>query len=215
MLLEVERKFCPSAAGLITCNAGSPPFRQILRHRRQVFRDVYYDHGRFLRNAGVWLRRRNKRWEAKLKVGGDYKYSQFQEVKGKTAIDAAIAKHLQGLISRTGPRHLDLPLFLGACRIEPVADIETMRDSWTADDEYTIVIDTTDFGHTVGEVELEHNHPELVQEDAKNDMLKQMDQKIAVFMQRYAWAFPSGQCKGKLTAFFEWKNRATEQKPFE
>lgn len=212
MLLEVERKFCPSGAALIARNAGFPPFRQFSPRPRSIFRDTYYDHGHVLRNAGIWLRKRDEQWESKVKVGGDYKNSQFQEVKGITAVNAVISKYLQGLDCKALTRHRTLPALMDAYNITPVVDFETTRDSWTVDNEYTVVIDTTDFGHTVGEVELENDAPEILPEVAKNALLKQLDEKIVSFMRHYPWAFPTGQCKGKLTAYFEWKSRARAQK---
>ncbi|KAK4943436.1 hypothetical protein LTR10_016927 [Elasticomyces elasticus] len=207
MLLEVERKFCPIAGALIACNAGSPPFRRFCPRPQRIFRDIYYDQDDVLRQAGIWVRKRDEQWEAKIKVGGDYKHSQFQEVKGISAVSAAISKHLQDLRCRGAMRYQNRSAPFDTYNINPVAEYATIRDSWTVDDKYTIVIDTTDFGHTVGEVELEHDYPDFSQEDKKNVLLKQMDENIASFMRHYAWAFPAGECKGKLTAFFEWKMR--------
>ena len=214
-MLEVERKFCPLAAALIVRNAGFPPFRRFLPQPQKVFRDTYYDHGEVLRKAGIWVRKREEQWEAKVKVGGDYINSQFQEVRGPKAVDAAISSCLQGYRRSPVKRPLHLPSAFDASNIGPVAEFVTTRDSWTVDDEYTIVIDSTDFGHIVGEVELEYDHPDHLLEDAKNVFLKQANEKIASFMRHYAWAFPPGECKGKLTAYFEWTSRGMRAEKLE
>lgn len=55
-----------------------------------------------------------------------------------------------------------------------------------------MVLDTTDFGHRVGEVE-------MMAEDADN-----AHANIDAFLKEYAWFFDTTtQPKGKLTAYFE------------
>lgn len=64
-----------------------------------------------------------------------------------------------------------------------------------------------DFSHIVGEVELQQtiltNNTGIFIEKEKQRLMQQMDDRIAKFMERYAWAFRPGVPKGKLTAYFE------------
>jgi thiamine-triphosphatase len=74
------------------------------------------------------------------------------------------------------------------------------------------VVDKTDFGHTVGEVELQQevDFAESTEEEfgqEKQKAMEDMDQRIARFMDRYSWAFTPGEPKGKLTAYFEQQAR--------
>ena len=72
-------------------------------------------------------------------------------------------------------------------------------------DTFEVVFDTTDFGHSVGEVELQHT----MEVDDDNELLAQrqalssrMDREIETFINQYSWAFPSGKPIGKLSAYF-------------
>ena len=58
---------------------------------------------------------------------------------------------------------------------------------------FNIVLDVTDFGHEVGEVEVMVE--EAGAEKAHGD--------IEGFLKRYPWFFDRGSPKGKLTAYFE------------
>jgi thiamine-triphosphatase len=94
----------------------------------------------------------------------------------------------------------------------PIASLSTLRKAWVADDEFKIVLDATDFGHTVGEIELEEKLELIAPTDMRMEELKQMkmaemDRRIVEFMNRYSWAFLTGTPKGKLTAYFEQTNR--------
>ncbi|KAF2263257.1 hypothetical protein CC78DRAFT_554126 [Lojkania enalia] len=177
-LLEVERKFLPLAVQDLITQHGNPPFRSIRALGRQTIHNVYYDRSSLLSSAGVWVRLRNGLWEAKVKRGGNYNNSRFEEFSDPQAISQKIA----GIIGvpRTQQERFGL---------KPVTSLSTIRRSWVADDEFKIVVDTTDFGHTVGE--------------QKQRTMQEMDDRIARFMERYSWAFRTGVPKGKLTAYFE------------
>lgn len=67
------------------------------------------------------------------------------------------------------------------------------------------MLDTTDFGHSVGEVELQRI---IGAQDSKDqNVASVMDAQIVAFMQYYAWAFPKGDAVGKLSAYFTWKTK--------
>jgi thiamine-triphosphatase len=90
-----------------------------------------------------------------------------------------------------------------------IADLVTTREAWLVDGEFKVVRDVADFGHEVGEVELE---VELaggggMGEEEKAVIMEAMDCKVEAFMERYAWAWERGEAVGKLTAYFEMLER--------
>ncbi|KAH6605545.1 hypothetical protein Trco_004698 [Trichoderma cornu-damae] len=74
-----------------------------------------------------------------------------------------------------------------------------------------------DFGHLVGEVELQKvlrgDNGSIPTEQQKQREMQAMDERIAAFMETYAWAFASGEPKGKLTAYFERARRTSRLAP--
>ena len=75
--------------------------------------------------------------------------------------------------------------------LDAIADFETHRRTFLADGRFTVVLDVTDFGHRVGEVE-------LMAEDAER-----AHREIGAFLEKYAWFFDTSRPQGKLTAYFE------------
>lgn len=72
-----------------------------------------------------------------------------------------------------------------------MAGFETHRLTLLADGKFTVVLDFTDFGHVVGEVELMAEDAERAHGD------------VEAFLKEYAWFFDTVNPKGKLTAYFE------------
>lgn len=192
-VLEVERKF----AGLKVYplhieNAGSPPFRRLEHVGKCTFRDIYYDHEHKLSRVGIWVRTRNGVWQSKIRQKGDYMQSAMKEVEDTRTIAKEVC-NVTGVLEASE----------NAFGLAKLADITTNREAWKADGRFNIVLDRTDFGHTVGEVELEQPEPEIASHTTKD--LQCMETEIQEFMDRYSWAFDRGPAKGKLTAFFEQK----------
>src|SRR5438034_1587081 len=79
-ILEVERKFCGLAVQKLTTNSGNPPFRSLESLGDRTIRDIYYDRSNILSTKGVWVRRRNGQWQAKIKRGGNFNNSRFEEL---------------------------------------------------------------------------------------------------------------------------------------
>ena len=75
--------------------------------------------------------------------------------------------------------------------LDMLCKFDTVRDSFLADGKFTVVLDHTDFGHQVGEVELMAEDAEKAHAD------------IDAFLKEYAWFFDTTNPKGKLTAYFE------------
>ena len=96
MFLEVERKFCSLGIDIIAANAGNPPFRPLVFKGVKKFCDIYYDQGELLRSAGVYLRRRDSTWEAKIRVVGNFVNASFDEVTCESRI-AEVVQQLLGL----------------------------------------------------------------------------------------------------------------------
>ena len=197
-LLEVERKFCSLAVKDLASNSGRPAFKNIRALAQKTIHDVYYDNSSgSLISAGVWVRQRNGSWEAKVRRGGDYTNSMFEEFAGTEPVRRCV----MDVIGKEGCEkdHFGLGT---------IAALSTVRQSWIADDEFKIVFDTMDFGHTVGEVELQEEvqftateNPSI--EQRKRDKMKEMNKRIEMFMDRYSWAFHLGVPKGKLSAYFD------------
>ncbi|KIX06955.1 uncharacterized protein Z518_04931 [Rhinocladiella mackenziei CBS 650.93] len=188
--LEVERKFTSLKCHPLRVDGGKPPFLSLRTLGKQDFHDVYYDYEDRLSRAGTWLRQRNGRWQSKVRRGGTYTNSQFEESSDLETIST----HIRAL---TG---LDIPASqsFGLSRI---ASLTTFRQGWIADEEFKIVFDRTDFGHQVGEVELEKEVIEPNEQEIRK-ILEKMDHEIADFLRRYNWAFSEGEPVGKLSAYF-------------
>jgi len=190
-ILEVERKFRRLAVATLTRTGGTPPFQSLRALPTRTIHDIYFDEADVLYNAGTWLRRRNGAWEAKVRKGGDMTNSRFEELTDLRDI-AACVRRITGL-------DMDEDRGFG---LGKMAEFTTTREAWVADGEFCIVRDRTDFGHEVGEVELQVQM-EGVAEVEKRRVMAAMDDRIGAFMQRYAWAFAPGKPVGKMVAYFE------------
>jgi thiamine-triphosphatase len=200
-VIEVERKFLPGVelVDRLRANRGPPAFRSLKYMGRRSFEDAYYDHDGILSSNGVWVRRRNKDWQAKVRQGGDYTNSQFGELSQRDEIAELVKKLTSGAC----------PVESEAFGLQETARFTTHRDAWKADNRFKIVLDTTDFNHTVGEVELlevletkDNGEPALQQ---RRSIAFKMDSDIQDFMHHYSWAFPLGEPVGKLSAYFAGK----------
>ena len=134
----------PCGAGIGMQQRICVPFQSIRSLGRHVIHDVYYDRSNILSSAGVWVRQRNGQWEAKVKRGGNFTNSRFEELSDPRAIS-------QRIKSLTGFTYAEQDKF----GLQRIATLSTTRNAWIADHEFKIVLDTMDFGHTVGEVELQ------------------------------------------------------------
>ena len=227
IMLEVERKFSPSLANIqnITANSGRSPFRRLQAKALRVFRDTYYDRADKLSAAGIWLRRRRHekglsddrvddqagfadgRWEAKIRRGGNFERSAFEETTSTSTIAELVRQYAgdDGFLPVTGQGNFGL---------EVLADFTTTRASWLADEEFTIDVDTTCFGHRVGEVELvRHLEGKTMKADLDHctrEAMSEMEDSIDAFMRRYRQLLPVRQPKGKLSAYFDSKVASTK-----
>ena len=218
-VLEVERKFRRLAVPQLTQHGGRPPFNSLLALPTQTVRDTYYDddHG-LLSSAGVWVRRRNGSWEAKVKKWGTYNNSRFEELSEVGEIAACVERvaDLRRPVQEGKEKMNDGDCLISSLGLVVIADLVTTRETWIADGEFHIVRDRmVDFGHEVGEVELQRtlegnsksegpgSAAAAPSEEEKRAEMQRMDESITEFMRRYSWAFAKGPPVGKLTAYFE------------
>jgi thiamine-triphosphatase len=198
--LEVERKFLvtPAALSYLRSNGGGSGFKKHESLGKQTTHDTYYDRDGLLFSEGVYIRRRNGQWEAKIRTSGDFINSAFTEINGKNAVKEVIKQSLTVSTDRIAIEEM----------LEPCAEFVTERESWMIDGKFKVDVDTTDFGHIVGEVELtrtlQYTNTEPGEEEEENVIFwkEKMDQEIKAFMQSCPQAFPAGRPVGKLSAYF-------------
>ncbi len=182
---EIEQKFVfnPALLGRFRVNHGTPRFRSLAHQRTESFLDEYFDSANRLARSGLWIRKRDGSWEAKHRQGGDFVRSSFYETSKVDEIKKLVAtcmgaRHDAGPETNFGLKNI--------CRYR------TTRETFLADERFSIMLDSTDFGHWVGEVELQTQHTATALSD------------IDTFMQKYSWFFANDTSpKGKMTAYFE------------
>ncbi|KAF7920910.1 hypothetical protein EAE99_007762 [Botrytis elliptica] len=182
---EIERKFVfnPALLTRFRMNHGQPPFRCLTHQRTESFQDEYFDSANKLSKSGIWIRKRDRSWEAKHRQDGNFLRSSFYETDKVHEIKRLISTHTH-LGYNAGPdANFGLKSICRYC---------TTRETFLADDRFFIMLDLTDFGHWVGEVEIQTHQTAAALLD------------IDVFMQKYSWFFANrGIPKGKMTAYFE------------
>ncbi|CAK4033676.1 Hypothetical predicted protein [Lecanosticta acicola] len=249
-LLEVERKFNVAASPRLTsqleiASKTGPPSQTVpcisigilnfIPQPDEFINDQYFDTADSqLVSRGIWLRRRSTstsdksapvvEWEAKVRVGGDYVNSEFEEIVGK----AEIQEFLQ-------PLEFD--------QLQQIVDLDSARQTWLAleprigsvdfgaasQTEVKVVVDTSTteildslpdseppFHHVVGELELTRTVQLLGQgeEDKamKGEETRKMSDELQAFMKRHETLFPMSPAPvGKLTAYFAWRKQVEEQ----
>ncbi|TVY85455.1 Radical S-adenosyl methionine domain-containing protein [Lachnellula suecica] len=184
-LYEIEQKFAfnPALLSRLRQNRGQPPFRHLVRQNTSTFQDEYFDSANVLSKKGLWIRKRNGAWEAKRLESGDFLRSTFYETSDIDEIRSMIDKCLiTSSISKPGNNF----------GLKSICRYRTERETFVADRQFSIMLDSTDFGHWVGEVEL--------QRDDEVEATSEIDR----FMKTYSWFFTSGVVpRGKMTAYFE------------
>ncbi|KAK3387865.1 hypothetical protein B0H63DRAFT_542349 [Podospora didyma] len=170
-----------STSSLLNCVLTSSA-SVIKKFRSLAVRDLAQEHGHY----GT-PKKRSGQWEAKIRYqGGDFINSRFEELTDVGAI-AARVKRITG-VEATAADDFGL---------SEMAAFTTHRETWIANDDFHIVLDTMDFGHEIGEAELQQVLARGINGEPPTEEEKQL------FMRRYSWAFTPGQPTGKLTAYFE------------
>ncbi|KAK4130097.1 hypothetical protein BT67DRAFT_392107 [Trichocladium antarcticum] len=198
-ILEVERKFPRLAVPTLTSlHQHNPPFASVVALPTRTIHDIYFDTAQHtLAARGTYVRRRDGAWQAKVRRGGDHVDSRFEELRGREAVEGCVARVLQE--QRDGG-----PL----AGLGRMAEFVTTREGWVVDGVFAVVRDRMDFGHEVGEVELQVEVARGMGGAEKARVMEEMDGRIGVFMERYAWAWEAGTAVGKLTAYLAMVARA-------
>lgn len=184
-LSEVEQKFTYALGNLTKFyrNQGTPPFRQLKSVNVDHWEEIYYDSKHKLSSTGLWVRKRSYEWQAKQKVpGSTFARSTFHETKDVSEIQEMIRKRFPEC---PGPEK--------EFGLSELCQFYSTREEYLADEKFTVILDKTSFGHTVGEVELQA-------EDAER-----AHGEIDAFMAKYAWFFDKRNPTGKLSAYFRKK----------
>ncbi|RFU31045.1 hypothetical protein B7463_g5286, partial [Scytalidium lignicola] len=151
--------------------------------RVESFQDEYFDSSNLLSKSGIWIRKRNNRWEAKHRQNGDFIRSSFYETDKIDEIKSLITSYTH-VGSQASPEN--------NFSLKSICRYHTRREIFFADNRFSIMLDSTDFGHWVGEVELQTQQTATALLD------------IDTFMMEYAWFFMNYSApKGKMTAYFE------------
>lgn len=192
-LREIEQKFTFNRhlLPILRGNGGTPPFRKLTPFKQTSFHDAYFDNPtRVLSkntSGAIWLRKRDNNWQAKVakSANKDFQQASYEEITRVPDIEMLIRKYLP-----------DCPGAAENFGLSPYCQYLTNRTEFTANEKYVIALDTTDFGHDVGEVEVV---AEAHEEDGK------VMAEIGKFMEEYRWFFKSSTVKpkGKMTAYFE------------
>ncbi|OJD09858.1 hypothetical protein AJ78_08894 [Emergomyces pasteurianus Ep9510] len=131
----VERKFLvtPAAVSSLRYNGEGSGFTSHGSLGNQTTHDTYYDKNGLLFSKGVYVRRRNGHWEAKIRAGGNFINSSFMEVDGNDAVKEIIKCNL---IHARDSHSIEEML-------EPCAAFVTERESWRIDGRFRVDVDTT------------------------------------------------------------------------
>lgn len=191
MACEVERKFKPNPQSVaqLRMDVGFESVREL---GKAEYYDRYLDRDGILMKNGIYIRMRNDKVQAKIRIGGDFIDTQFLEVEGD-------------LVWGMFPFHL-----VKKDDLLPVATFMTERESYMLNNKYRVDIDKTNFGHMVGEIELLQEYIKKHRSNNSTETMEEfggrMDAELEAFLLLHPWAFPrEGEIKSKLTAYFEWK----------
>ncbi|GBB86470.1 hypothetical protein RclHR1_01290014 [Rhizophagus clarus] len=205
---EVERKFKfdTSKVILLEKNCGKKLFDKVTFLSEKSFTDVYYDNhleNYPLTTKDIWLRNRDDKWECKTPVGLTASMDSYHELNDINIIKEFLEKKLDNNQRRSEDiRYNDdefKDFLLKNYNLVPFCTITTRRRNYLLNDKFTMVLDTTDFGHSVGEIEL------IVE---SQDKIQDAERRIASFMKEYDWFFETeGVVMGKLLAYISRFNK--------
>ena len=182
--IEVERKF------LVPDNYHDRLISHGFRLEQEfdeVLVDKYFDtHKHHLLKEDFWLRQRNGDWELKYPVGTRSRDGKGSTIYHETSCVDDIMLKIQPILEMAGT-FLKLLIFYKKNRyigieflildksfidlinekiLEPFAHLETRRKNYNKDD-LNVVIDATDWGHIVGEIEVMVTDQQQIAEASK------------------------------------------------
>ncbi|CAG8443373.1 11451_t:CDS:1 [Ambispora leptoticha] len=204
---EIERKFTfsQSNVSILETNTGPTKFMSMKHLLDQKFTDVYYDDKERnypLTTNDIWLRQRDEIWECKCPMNPAASMDIYLELVKLPDIAEFIRQKLgRGESIPVLPdeaiqfkNHL-----LQQHNLSAFCTITTTRRKYLVDDQFTLVLDHADFGHSVGELEITVS---------KESEIPQAELKVAQFMNKHKWFFETkGVVFGKLSAYISKFNR--------
>lgn len=199
---EVERKFKFDASKVILLekNCGKKLFDNVNFISEKSFTDVYYDNHSEnypLTTDDIWLRNRDDKWECKTPVNLTASMDSYHELNDTNIIKEFLDKKLDVNKLQSENIHYNNEEFKDFLfknyNLTPFCTIITQRRNYLLNNKFTMVLDTADFGHSVGEIEL------IVE---SHDKVQDAEKRIALFMKEYDWFFETkGVVMGKLLAY--------------
>ena len=198
--LEIERKFRPHSIDFPPRHGSfDTPFTNIVFKSTTRFRDVYYDVKQHLDKAGIWVRERDGKWECKTARGESKDGERTARFEETTDYDE-IRKIVKQALGSDAEVNCEKESF----GLEVLADIDTVRRTWLVNGKFTVVVDVTQWGYMVGEVELTE---EIIEDQEKMETLAHkmamMEERLDNFMEKHLWAFPDRKVMSKLDACLE------------
>ena len=174
--VEIERKFAvTSDAGDRILQAGGKCVKE------STFEDVYFDTDSYqLTLADHWLRKRDGCWELKAAVHQDKlnetctKYAEYEsENEILSRLDAIFDNNTEA----ESDQARDMEEYIKQCNLQPFATFKTTRTCYQMEDDHdvSVVLDSTDFGFNVGEIEIMASQSKT---DDAVDRLEQLSKRL-------------------------------------
>ena len=182
-MIEVEKKFTLNKKNERKLLEGATSLGE------KMFTDVYWDTSDFaLTRTDRWLRQRDNRWELKLPLNdalAERVSDQYREIEDERGVAGALKlclgnSGISGALTESG--------------YSPFATIITTRRKYTKGD-FTIDLDTMDFGYELAEIEL--MVPDEEQASAATE-------KVLVFATEYG--LEQNYVRGKVVEFLKRNN---------
>ncbi len=197
--LEVEKKFkfTPHSIQTFENNRGPVVFNSVEFINEKEFRDIYFDdRSSFaLTTRDIWLRKRQEIWECKIPVKIASKMDSYHELENHTEIYKYISR-IVGVSSNVAVASAkEFENFLENSNISPFATICTTRRKYLVNNKFTVDLDSTDFGHSVGEIELMvHNKEQIIE----------AEKQIIALCEQHSWFFDTkNHTMGKLLMYIK------------
>ncbi|KAK4463955.1 hypothetical protein QBC42DRAFT_264340 [Cladorrhinum samala] len=220
--LEVDRRFAGLKVPDLITHAGDPPFPDIERLPTRTIHDVYYDTADLrMASRGVWARKRDGKWQAKMSLGAAGKggcnralFQQFNTerqvgvlVHGRAMVRARIKNPSLPEEGQPWDRWRD-----NNWGLKVIADFVTERQGWkvvigkgTSARTYHVYWDKTDFGYEVGEIESYTSTIKKTQRDSwKRELGMKVDKRIDELIGKHQWAFEVSDKVPKSGKLFEY-----------
>ncbi len=154
-MIEVEKKFLYNEATIKTLTEGAEFVGE------KIFTDSYFDNETFsLTTKDIWFRKRGERFELKLPLNVKMEERVSDQYK-ELETEKEIADYFKWNLSEASLEEL-----VKKSGFNPFATFTTTRKKYKKDD-FTIDIDTTDFGFNIIEIEIMVSEESDIEEGIK------------------------------------------------